>query len=129
MVPITGSTPGAAFTDHLPRNIARLTDDLTGEFGPAMALPLGGEDISGVLLTVRRPGSPRFDERDLHLVSTFAARAALALQRAESQVPAAPRAAGTFGPPVADLRRCPDTARWDCNGGSRVPEEEPCTRS
>jgi signal transduction histidine kinase len=86
-VPITGSTMGAVFTDHLPRNVARLTYDLTGEFGPAMALPLGGgEDISGVLLTVRRPGSPKFDERELHLVSTFADQAALALQRAESQV-------------------------------------------
>ena len=56
-------------------------------FGPALALPLGaGEAISGVLLTVRLPGSAVFDELELQLVSTFADQAALALQRAEDQV-------------------------------------------
>jgi hypothetical protein len=54
---------GAVFTDHLPRNVPKLAFDLTDEFGPALVLPLGsGEEISGVLLTVRLPGSPGFDE-------------------------------------------------------------------
>ena len=54
---------GAVFTDHLPRNVPKLAFDLTDRFGPALALPLGaGEAISGVLLTVRLPGSPVFDE-------------------------------------------------------------------
>jgi signal transduction histidine kinase len=85
-VPVTGSTMGAVFTDHLPRNVHKLAFDLIDEFGPALALPLGGgEDISGVLLTVRLPGSPGFDEQELQLVATFADQAALALQRAEIQ--------------------------------------------
>lgn len=85
-VPIAGSTTGAVFTDHLPRNVAKLAFDLTDQFGPALALPLGaGESISGVLLAIRLPGSPGFDEQDLQLVSTFADQAALALQRAEIQ--------------------------------------------
>lgn len=86
-VPVAGSTMGTVFLDRLPRNVLRLDFDLTGEFGPAMVLPLGtGEHISGVLLTVRRPGSGQFDEQELNLVSTFADQAALALERAESQL-------------------------------------------
>ena len=85
-VPVSESTMGAVFTDHLPRNVPKLAFDLTDEFGPALVLPLGsGEEISGVLLTVRLPGSPGFDEKELQLVSTFADQAALALQRAETQ--------------------------------------------
>jgi signal transduction histidine kinase len=85
-VPVAGSTMGAVFTDHLPRNVPKLAFDLADRFGPALVLPLGsGDEISGVLLTVRLPGSPGFDERELQLVSTFADQAALALQRAETQ--------------------------------------------
>ena len=86
-IPVSGSTMGAVFSDHLPRNVHKLAFDLTDEFGPALALPLGGgETISGVLLTVRLPGSPGFNEHELQLVSTFADQAALALQRAENQL-------------------------------------------
>jgi signal transduction histidine kinase len=85
-VPVAGSTMGAVFTDHLPRNVTKLAFDLADDFGPALVMPLGnGEEISGVLLTVRLPGSPGFDEKELQLVSTFADQAALALQRAETQ--------------------------------------------
>ncbi|MEP6561831.1 MAG: GAF domain-containing sensor histidine kinase [Nakamurella sp.] len=87
LVPITGSTMGAVFADHLPRNVAQLAFGLSAESGPALALPLGGgESISGVLLTVRLPGSQGFDEQELQLVSTFADQAALALQRAQTQL-------------------------------------------
>lgn len=86
-IPVSGSTMGAVFTDHLPRNVRKLDFDLTDEFGPALVLPLGGgENLSGVLLTVRLPGSPGFNEHELQLVSTFADQAALALQRAETQL-------------------------------------------
>jgi GAF domain-containing protein len=86
-VPIAGSTMGAVFTDHLPRNVPRLAFDLADQFGPALALPLGaGESIGGVLLAVRLPGSAVFDEQDLQLVSSFADQAALAMQRAENQL-------------------------------------------
>jgi signal transduction histidine kinase len=86
-VPVAGSTMGAVFTDHLPRNVTKLAYDLADQFGPALALPLGaGEAISGVLLTVRLPDATGFDDQELQLVSTFADQAALALQRAENQV-------------------------------------------
>ena len=89
-IPVAGSTSGAVFTDHVPRSVPTLSFDISGglgvEFGPALALPLeAGEDVSGVLLAVRRPTSPPFDERELQVVSTFADQAALALQRAQGQ--------------------------------------------
>jgi signal transduction histidine kinase len=89
-IPIAGSTSGAVFADHVPRSVPGLAFDfaegLGVEFGPALAVPLGaGESISGVLLTVREPGSARFDEHQFQVGSSFADQAALALQRAESQ--------------------------------------------
>lgn len=89
-IPLAGSTSGAVFADHVPRNVASLAFDLSDglgvEFGPAIALPLGGgEGVSGVLLAVRVPGSVGFDEHELHVVSSFADQATLALHRAEDQ--------------------------------------------
>ena len=89
-IPISGSTSGAVFADHVPRNVSSLAFDLAAglgvEFGPALALPLGtGESISGVLLVMRSPGSRAFDEHELLVVSSFADQAALALRQAESQ--------------------------------------------
>jgi signal transduction histidine kinase len=89
-IPVAGSTCGAVFTDHVPRSVPNLAFDITAdlgvEFGPALALPLeAGENVSGVLLAVRRPTSPAFDERELQVVASFADQAALALQSAESQ--------------------------------------------
>jgi signal transduction histidine kinase len=89
-IPIAGSTAGAVFADQVPRRVPRLAFDVAAglgvEFGPALALPLGsGESISGVLLTVRTPGSPGFDEQQFRVVSSFADQAALALQRVEDQ--------------------------------------------
>ncbi len=86
-IPIVGSTAGAVFTDHIPRNVAHLGFDLsvgpTVEFGPALVMPLGADDaMSGVLLAIRKPAAPDFDANDLQLVATFADQAALALQRA-----------------------------------------------
>ena len=86
-IPIEGSTTGSVFVDHVPRNVTQLAYDIGEQFGPALALPLGNdESIAGVLLTVRTAGSAPFDEHELQLVSTFADQAALALQRAESQM-------------------------------------------
>jgi signal transduction histidine kinase len=85
-IPISGSTAGAVFSDHIPRNVARLAFGLTEEAGPALALPLGAGDIlSGVLVTVRSPGSAPFDEHELQVVASFADQAALALRRAEGE--------------------------------------------
>jgi signal transduction histidine kinase len=89
-IPILGTTTGAVFADRTPRNVDKLSYDLADglgvAFGPALALPLGvGALVSGVLLTVRTPGSPAFDEHELLVVASFADQAALALQHAEVQ--------------------------------------------
>jgi signal transduction histidine kinase len=89
-IPVRGSTTGAVFADRTPRSVPRLAFDMAAglgiDFGPALALPLGiDEPLTGVLLTVRHPGSPTFTDDDLQLVSTFADQAALALRRAETQ--------------------------------------------
>lgn len=89
-IPVSGSTTGAVFADHVPRNVARLAFNLAAtmgaEWGPALAVPLGtGDSLAGVVLAVRAPGSLPFDEQDLQVVSSFADQAALALQRAEIQ--------------------------------------------
>jgi signal transduction histidine kinase len=89
-MPIAGSTAGAVFADHVTQNVDGLAYDLTKglgiEFGPALALPLGaGDPPAGVLLTLRRPGSPPFDELEQQMVSLFANQAMLALERAEIQ--------------------------------------------
>jgi len=89
-IPLLGSTLGAVFADHVPRNVASLgftfADGVGVEFGPALALPLGaGESISGVLLTVRAAGSAGFDDLHFQVGSSFADQATLALQRAEGQ--------------------------------------------
>lgn len=86
IVPVVGSTAGAVFTDHVPRSVPELAFDLSREFGPALALPLGGEEaISGVLLAIRVTGSAGFDDEDLQVVASFADQAALALQQAQAQ--------------------------------------------
>ncbi len=90
-IPVRGSTTGAVFADHTPRSVPHLAFDVAAglgvDFGPALALPLGVDNhLTGVLLTVRGPGSPAFTDDELRLVSTFADQAALALERAETQV-------------------------------------------
>ena len=90
VIPVAGSTTGAVFTDHVPRNVDRFTFHLARglgvQFGPALAMPLGtGKSLAGVLVTARMPGSPAYDEHALRLVATFADHAALALRDAENE--------------------------------------------
>ena len=89
-IPLVGTTTGAVFTDHLPRNVAKLELDLADglgiDFGPALALPLrAGGFVAGVLLAVRSAGKALFDESQLQVVASFADQAALVLQYAENQ--------------------------------------------
>ena len=89
MLPVKGSTTGAVFADHLPRNVAELAFEPQGFWtllGPAVASPLRfGHSLTGVLVTVRAAGSTPFDEDDARLVAKFADHAALALREAERQ--------------------------------------------
>lgn len=89
-IPVVGSTSGAVFLDSVARRVPLLTHELTHgsehAFGPALVLPLGrGTSISGVLLAIRTPDAPPFDQRQFEVVSSFADQAALALERAASQ--------------------------------------------
>ncbi len=90
-IPMMGSTAGAVFSDHVPRNVSDLSVDVAAglgvEFGPALVMPLGADEaLAGVMLAVRSPASPDFGEDELQLVATFADQAALALQRARHQI-------------------------------------------
>lgn len=89
-IPVSGSTSGAVYLDSVPRRVPVLAYDLPdgppGGFGPALVLPLGrGSSISGVLLAIRTPDGPAFDQRQFDVVASFADQAALALDRAASQ--------------------------------------------
>ncbi|MEO5832988.1 MAG: GAF domain-containing protein [Nakamurella sp.] len=89
-IPVEGSTAGAVYRDSVARRVPFLAHDLLHgrdrEFGPALVLPLGrGTSISGVLLAIRNPEAPLFDQRQFEVVSSFADQAALALERAASQ--------------------------------------------
>ncbi len=90
-IPVDGSTSGRVYRERVPRNVASLDFDLTAgsgvRLGPALTVPMrAGDAISGVLLAARAPGAAPFDGRQLQVVALFADQAALALQRAESQV-------------------------------------------
>lgn len=89
-IPMSGSSTGAAFLDHVPRSVPGLKfDPLHGagpELGPALILPLrAAERVLGVLVAVRKPGAPMFDTRELPVIASFADQAALALQLASNQ--------------------------------------------
>ena len=89
MLPVDGSTIGAVFSDHLPRNVPALAfepQSFESILGPAVASPLRfGKSLTGVLVTVRASGSAAFDQDDARLVAKFADHAALALREAERQ--------------------------------------------
>lgn len=83
-IPVMGSTSGAVYRDHVPRNVGQPAFDLGANVGPTLAVPMrAGDRVSGVLLAVRAQGADRFDDQRLQVVSSFADQAALALQRAE----------------------------------------------
>ena len=88
MIPVAGSTPGAVFTDQLPRSVPTpaVRPGFRPILGPGMASPLGPtESTFGVLVVTRTPGSAAFDDDDLTRLSLFADNAALALHLAEGQ--------------------------------------------
>lgn len=83
-LPVQGSTAGGVFVTRTPRIVDKLEFQLLEQFGQAVVLPLGtGDDISGVLITVRRADAQPFDEYQVQILETFADQAALVLRRAE----------------------------------------------
>jgi two-component system, NarL family, sensor histidine kinase DevS len=89
-IPVDGSTCGAVFRALEPRLTSSLTYDLAAgldeEFGPALVLPLRAGSVSGVLVSLRKPGDVPFSPEQVPLASSFADQAALALQMYDDQL-------------------------------------------
>jgi signal transduction histidine kinase len=96
-VPLAGSYVGPTLAAGVPRLIedistmpvvgrrAAVVVELTTGYGPAMIVPLGSGRNGGLLVTLRRRGSPPFTDQDLDLLATFAARASIVLELARTQ--------------------------------------------
>ncbi|MBB3052379.1 signal transduction histidine kinase [Prauserella isguenensis] len=91
VLPVDGSTSGAAYRRRTPLQVAELESDPAAghdlELGPALALPLrvAADAVSGVLVTVRESGASPFGPDQLPLAAAFTDQAALALQLADDQ--------------------------------------------
>ncbi len=89
-IPIDGSTSGRAVRERATLRVEHLQYspmELSSEFGPALVAPLrSGDDVTGVLVSLRRTGMPGFDQDMSDLVTSFADHAALGLSLAESRV-------------------------------------------
>ena len=76
------------FSDRTPQRVDNL-DLVIGDFtdpGPALLLPLRVADTAaGVLIVLRRAGSPPFTDEQLDMMAAFAGQAALAWQLATSE--------------------------------------------
>lgn len=89
IIPIDGSTTGAAFRSRAPSRVRALAYDATARtatrFGPAIIAPMCvGDDVRGVLVGLRRDGGPVFTEETVGLLSSFAGQAALAMSMADA---------------------------------------------
>lgn len=92
-MPVEGSITGTAITaDDLviiadpttdARTVATTRDEPQGLIGESLAVPLrGSHQITGVLVTSRRPGATAFDHLDQEMIRSIAAHAGLALELA-----------------------------------------------
>ena len=96
-VPLAGSYVGPTLAAGEPRLIedistmpvvgrrAAVVIELTAGYGPALIVPLGADSHRGLLVTLRRRGSPPFAPHDLDLLTTFATRASVVLELARTQ--------------------------------------------
>ncbi|MEU6335042.1 GAF domain-containing sensor histidine kinase [Streptomyces cellulosae] len=92
VVPVEGSFLGRAFASAAPVTSADIAHDervfpgpqtLTG-LGPAVAVPIGGEDgVRGILLLIRAAGGHVFTDKEIEPLRGFAAQAAVAMELAE----------------------------------------------
>ncbi|MET9168809.1 GAF domain-containing sensor histidine kinase, partial [Streptomyces cellulosae] len=92
VVPVEGSFLGQAFASAAPVTSADIAHDervfpgpqtLTG-LGPAVAVPIGGEDgVRGILLLIREAGGHVFTDKEIEPLRGFAAQAAVAMELAE----------------------------------------------
>src|SRR3712207_4479684 len=59
---------------------AEVIDELTGMYGPALYVPLGGATPLATLVALRIRGRPRFDPAVLELAAAFATQATVAME-------------------------------------------------
>ncbi|SHF54496.1 Histidine kinase-, DNA gyrase B-, and HSP90-like ATPase [Jatrophihabitans endophyticus] len=83
---VLGSGEPILIADHARQSkfLVHLSDVV--DVGPLMVVPLGATPrVRGALVVARRHERPRFTETDLHLASTFANHAAVALELADAR--------------------------------------------
>ena len=89
VIPVTGSTSGAVFTDQQARNVPGLEFEREGvaaPLGPGLVVPLtSGHWRVGVLSLARRRGAAGYDQEEFRFTRAFAEQAALALRGAAHQ--------------------------------------------
>lgn len=91
VLPVEGTLTGEAFTAGAPASSPDIAHDTRvtagpprfAGLGPAVAVPIGGGHVRGVVLLARETGAGNFTDTELELLKTFAAQAALAMELAE----------------------------------------------
>ncbi|WP_225640139.1 GAF domain-containing sensor histidine kinase [Streptomyces werraensis] len=92
VVPVAGSLLGRAFASAAPATSTDIAHDervhqgpqTFTDLGPAVAVPIGGEDgVRGTLLLVRAAGGHLFTDKEIEPLRGFAAQAAVAMELAE----------------------------------------------
>lgn len=87
-ISVADTAVGAAFRTQEPYqcDVFDGVPGLVDDAGPALVLPLhAGGSVAGILVTLRRQGSPSFTEDQLDMAAAFAGQAALAWQLASTQ--------------------------------------------
>ncbi|WP_073952123.1 sensor histidine kinase [Streptomyces kebangsaanensis] len=89
VLPVAGTLTGKAYADGAPVSSPDVAHDervaagparFTG-LGPAVAVPIGaGDHVRGVVLLARERGDDDFSDRELEMLTGFAAQAALAME-------------------------------------------------
>ncbi|ANE79694.1 histidine kinase [Mycobacterium adipatum] len=87
-IAVAETAVGAAFRSREPYqcDVFDGVPGLVDDAGPALVLPLhAGGSVAGILVALRRQGSPAFTEDQLDMAAAFAGQAALAWQLASTQ--------------------------------------------
>lgn len=88
LIPLSGNIIGDTFQNRTPyRGLhAHGLDDILGDAGPVLVLPLRTTDtVAGVVIAARPVGAVPFNDAQLDAMATFADQAALAWQLATTQ--------------------------------------------
>ncbi|HEY7054231.1 MAG TPA: GAF domain-containing sensor histidine kinase [Mycobacterium sp.] len=87
-IPVAGTLIGHAFTERrsLRTDDLDLEPDVVESAGPALVMPLrSGDSAVGVVVALRKKGSPSFNDGQLEMMTAFTDQATLAWQLATAQ--------------------------------------------